>query len=353
MTVFSTHMLRRSTHRAIAMLLLGVIAIVLLDACRPRLPDGIIGERKMERVLYDYHMAQSIAENMPPDSGTTETYRYELIAAVFHKHGITEEEFEQSMTYYCSDLQRLNKIYKNLGRRYEREALAYGQTNVRDVYANLSADGDTANVWGGLPIMIVRSKVEENIQSFRQTCDSTWMEGDELLWRFIPESFAKRSYRNVTADLIVYFTNDSVRAAVRHASTGQQFELRVMNPDKWKPKAITGHLYLPIAQEGQEQTVIAATEIMLIRHHPEKKEEDKVKTDSLKTDTLAVDSLGIDSLQEQENERRLSPDERRRQQTVDQKIDIVKEKPYVQPRQRGKRRMQQPHIIQQRRSNRR
>ena len=328
--------------------------VLFFNACRPRLPEGVLGEGKLERVLYDYHMAQSISENTTPDSGDTETYRYELIQAVFRKHGITEEQFEQSMNYYCSDLQRLNKIYKSLERRYEREALAYGQTNVRDVYANLSADGDTANVWGGQSVIVVRTKAGENLQSWQQICDSTWLPGDQLLWRFIPVSFSPSSFRSITADLVVHYDNDSIRGTVRQGTTGQQFEIRVDNPESWTPTSIAGHVYIAVSRDGQEQAVVAATQVMLIRLHQER----KVKTNSLAVDSLTVDSINVDSIDEapQPNDdgRRRSPDEFRRQQTVDQKIDIVKEKPYEQPRQRGKRRMQQQqHIVPQRRRIRR
>lgn len=350
MIVAKLHPMRRATGILLSMLLC-MLAVLFLDACRPQLPDGVIGEGKMERILYDYHMAQGIAESTPPDSGNLETYRYELISAVFRKHGITEEQFEQSMTYYCSDLQRLHKIYKNLERRYEREANAFGQTTtVRDVYANLSADGDTANVWGGQPILVVRSTVQENLQTWQQTCDSTWLPGDQLIWRLMPVSFSSRNIRSITADLIVHYTNDSVRGGVRNGSTGSQMEVRIANPEGWTPASIVGHLYMPVGNDEQDMAVIAATQLMLIRLHVEQKIKPEIlKTDSTATDSLSTDSMDATSSRTHENDRRLSPDEFRRQQPVDQKLDIVKEKPYIQPRQQqNRRRLQQPHLVPQR-----
>ena len=343
MTDCNVHPLRRAMGFLLTSLLCS-FAILFLDACRPQLPDGVISEGKMERILYDFHMAQGIAESTPPDSGNTEVYRYELIQAVYRKHGITEEQFERSMNYYCSDLQRMHKIYKNLQRRYEREAMAYGQTNVRDVFANLAADGDTANVWGGSPVLIVRSKMEENIQSWHQTCDSTWLPGDELIWRLMPVTFSPRTSRSIVADLIVFYDNDSVRGTVHHGNTGQQLEIRVNNPEGWTPSAVAGHIYLPVSREGQDLSVIAARQVMLIRLHTRPKP--VVSTsDSLRVDSLAHDSLDVDTMRQADDGRRLSPDEFRRQQSVDQKNNIVKEKPYVQPQQRGRRRFQQQQHI--------
>ena len=65
----------------------GILLLLVLTACRPQLPKGVIGEGKMERILYDYHMMQGVAENTPADTGNMETYRYELMSAVFKKHG--------------------------------------------------------------------------------------------------------------------------------------------------------------------------------------------------------------------------------------------------------------------------
>lgn len=330
----------------------GILLLLVLTACRPQLPKGVIGEGKMERILYDYHMMQGVAENTPADTGNMETYRYELMSAVFKKHGVTEEEFEKSMTFYCSDLQRLHRIYRNLGRRFEREASAYGETQVRDVYANLSADGDTANVWGGRPVLVVRSNVEENIMTWKQTCDSTWLPGDQLIWRFKPVSFSPRSYRSITADIVVHFTNDSIRSAFRTGTPGSQLDIQIRNNEGWTPAAIIGHLYLPVSNDPQDLTVIAATQVMLIRMHVEQKVVEEVAApDSLASDSLAIDSVAK-NVTPSDNERRRSPDEFRRQQDVEQKIDIVKEKPYVQPRQQGRRRMQPPHLAPQRRNTR-
>lgn len=37
-------------------------------SCKPAPPDGVLGAGKMEDVLYDYHMAQAMAQQMPGDS---------------------------------------------------------------------------------------------------------------------------------------------------------------------------------------------------------------------------------------------------------------------------------------------
>jgi hypothetical protein len=128
-------------------------------------------------------------------------------------------------------------------------------------------------------------------------------------------------------------------------------EIRVANPEGWTPQTIIGHLYTSVGRDQQDMAVLAATNVMLIRLHMKQPE----KPEALPEDSLSVDSLATDSVEESSqpvDDRRLSPEEFRRQQPVDQKIDIVKEKPYVRPRQRGRRRIQQ-HLVPQRQNSRR
>ena len=48
----------------------------------------------LEEILYDYHLAQAMAENGARDS--MDFRRYSYVRAVFDKHGVTEAEFDTS-----------------------------------------------------------------------------------------------------------------------------------------------------------------------------------------------------------------------------------------------------------------
>ena len=52
---------------------------IFFSSCKPSIPGGVISESKMERVLYDYHVAQSIADNLPYEEGRSlDERRYEM-----------------------------------------------------------------------------------------------------------------------------------------------------------------------------------------------------------------------------------------------------------------------------------
>ena len=47
-------------------LLLAILA-VLVSSCRLKRPDDVLSPRKMEAVLYEYHMAQALVSDLPKD----------------------------------------------------------------------------------------------------------------------------------------------------------------------------------------------------------------------------------------------------------------------------------------------
>lgn len=76
-------------------------------SCKPGPPDGVLGAGKMEDVLYDYHMAQAMAQQMPGDSIAYYTRLYQ--EAVFMKYGITQSDFDKSMIWYERHADKLGK----------------------------------------------------------------------------------------------------------------------------------------------------------------------------------------------------------------------------------------------------
>ena len=60
--------------------------LVLLASCEVKRPKEVLDEARMEEVLYDYHIAKVMADEVPYD----EAYRRPLYRqGVFAKHGIT------------------------------------------------------------------------------------------------------------------------------------------------------------------------------------------------------------------------------------------------------------------------
>ncbi|MBR1755474.1 MAG: DUF4296 domain-containing protein [Bacteroidaceae bacterium] len=334
---------------------MGLLLLLLLFSCKPQLPEGVLSEGKMERVLYDYHIAQVIAESDAYSDQPLDVRRYELQQAVLRKHGITQAEFDSSMVFYCSDIPRLNAIYNRVAQRFEREAEALGAVlDAADLYARLTADGDTANVWVGRKVFAVRNRLGENLHAWRIACDSTWLEGDDLLWRFQTQTFSREGYyQSIYALLVITYTNDSVRARTVQLNDRASGELRIDNPEGWVPSTVAGQLFLPVEEDPQRSRLYIVNHPSLIRFHKSPEWRARLHaTDTLATDTLVADTLAADTLADRHSSRsdksdadapqhRRTPTEFREQQSVDKKIEIVKEKPYQIRRGKNTKRRQQ------------
>lgn len=303
----------------------------------------------MERVLYDYHVAQSMAENTSIEQGRSfEERRYEMEEAVFRKHHITRAEFDSSMVFYCSEVDRLSRIYNHVTARLERDAEALGAaTNEADLYAQYTTEGDTANVWTGRQVMAVHNHGGEHLLSWIIGCDSTWFAGDDILFRFTPQMFSRDLITSLYINLIITYTNDSVRAQTLQCSSRSNNELRINNSEGWVAKSVAGHFYMPIERNPQRSVTYIIMRPSLIRFHKSQEWRDKLLTvDSTAVDSTAVDGVAapqgrvIGALTDSSQHRR-SPMEFREQQDVEQKINVVKEKPFNPQRRRKKQQQQQ------------
>ena len=306
------------------------IAAMTMAACKPEIPSDVISERRMEQILHDYHLAQGMAENTPRAADeTVDMLLYDYQHAVFRKYGITEEQFKRSMAFYCSDMDRLVRIYKNVTQRLEREADAFGVQTAEmkhDIYADLTQEGDTANVWADRDIVTLKPKVLENFYVWRIEADSTWLAGDDLVWRFQMLQLSQSGITALEVDMVVVYDNDSVRSAITHITTNPLVELRIKTPDGWQPREITGHAFLNVEEtEGNYRLLILHHPILARMHKPESQRNPALKADSLANDTLTTDTIQADTI---DNDRRLSPSEFLQQQDIERTIDVVKEKPF-------------------------
>ena len=41
------------------------LLVLIVSACKVKRPDSVISESEMENLLYDYHIAKAMGENMP------------------------------------------------------------------------------------------------------------------------------------------------------------------------------------------------------------------------------------------------------------------------------------------------
>ena len=255
--------------------LVAVMALLFsVSSCKPSLPSGVLSKGKMTDILYDYHLALAMAHmDDNGDKGQSLAYR----EAVLRKHDVTSAEFDSSMVYYMRHTELLEDVYKDLADRYNNEITAMGgSAKEGGEFANLSATGDTANVWNLATSMVFMPVKPFNSTSFNIKVDSTFHKGDRLMLDFDAQFIYQDGMRNGVAMLAVQFGNDSIAQRTIMIQSTQHYSVELSDADSLGIKSVKGYFMLMNGDNGtgvSSQTTLKLMfleHIKLIRMHPQK-----------------------------------------------------------------------------------
>lgn len=335
--------------KEIRYILMFFVVVCTMMSCKPRRPSGVISDRKMQAILYDYHLAQAVAEQAGED---TQLQRYLLVQSVFKKHGVTEAQFDSSMIYYNTNPKLLLAIYSRLEQRYQAEAKALGLgLTETEIYASYSQYGDTANVWNGQSIMYVRNDGLENIRTLTMQCDTTFHAGDSFRLNFMT-NFLVSGRTLAYAFLTIHYGPHQTQTQYRYIGGNFETSIELKPEERYADVPPTSvsitFFHQPDAQAKPGYLVI--TRPSLLRMHDktrltkplrvETPEEIARRADSLRLDSLRLDSLRIQNERRDSASRnRMTPEEFRNSQPVERRINVVKERPLIrrpQPVQGGR-----------------
>ena len=281
--------------------LVAVMALLFcVSSCKPSLPSGVLSKGKMTDILYDYHLALAMAHmDDNGDKGQSLAYR----EAVLRKHDVTSAEFDSSMVYYMRHTELLEDVYKDLTDRYSNEITAMGgNVSSGGEFANLSATGDTANVWNLATSMVFMPVKPFNSTSFDIKVDSTFHKGDRLMLDFDAQFIYQDGMRNGVAMLAVQFGNDSIAQRTIMIQSTQHYSVELSDDDSLGIKSVKGYFMLMNDDNGtgvSSQTTLKLMfleHIKLIRMHPQKPvaapagSSPSVSSDSLRKDSASSSS---------------------------------------------------------------
>jgi len=220
------------------------LSLLLLLSCKPQVPGKYIGPDEFEDILYDFHLADAMAED--DDEGEVDQYGMALNRqAVLKKYGISQAEFDSSLVYYTRHADRLHKIYENLSKRLGDEALALG-ASANDIsrYGDLKSARDTSNLWRGVSSCVLMPDAPYNVMSFDIAADSTYHKGDRIIFSFNCDFIFRDGAKEAVALLAVEFKNDSIASNVVRMSSNSNYSVSVADNAAKGIKAIRGFLYL-------------------------------------------------------------------------------------------------------------
>ena len=254
---------------------------LILIGCKPSVPDGVLSPKEMEDVLYDYHLADAMAQDEDADQGYKERmYR----AGVLKKHDVTQAVFDSSMVYYLRHTEELQKIYERLSDRLNDEVVALGGSSKS--MGDFTMNGDTANIWNGARTMVLDPHEPFNLYNFEIPVDSSFHKGDRLMLNFESEFIYQDGMRDGVAVLAVKFGNDSIATQSIHMSSPINYRLTIADNDHYGIKEIKGFFILNRANDPSGQSLstlrlMILKNITFIRMREPKLDPEQMKQDSI------------------------------------------------------------------------
>lgn len=266
-------------HRIVFACLWSLLLAIGLASCKPSIPSKYLQPDEMEDVLYDYHLAQSMA-NQEGDAAVRQS-AYEK--AVLNKYGITQQQFDSSLQYYIRHTEQLKTIYEDISKRYETEARLQGASESDlNQFGTIKSKGDTTDIWRGNHTLLLSPYALVNQHSFAQKADSSFHKGDRFVFSYDAQYIAQESMRDAMAVLSVTFSNDSIATQTQHIYSDGRQTLTLENSDTLGIKAVKGYFLM---LRGQQPTttfkLLILKNITLVRMHVHKNSSDAQRSDSL------------------------------------------------------------------------
>jgi len=262
-----------------------VLALVLVTACKPSIPKGVIDPDDMEDFLYDYHLARAIAaQHQTNDSRDfNETMYYH---AVLKKHDITQAELDTSFIYYYGHVERFAKIYQNVTKRLNEDAMELG-ASVGELgdFMTTSLSGDTANIWNETTSLLLLPHPGYNRASFELKADSSFRKGDAFQYNMKANYLFKSGMKDALIYAAVRYTNDSVSVHQVHCTVSGVVTLRIPSNYKQAVKDIRTFIYLAPSREKGKNNMLFLEQIQLVRFHKQLEPDNEAEAAEEKPDS--------------------------------------------------------------------
>lgn len=253
-------MLRRITD----ILLLALLAVGV-SGCRLKRPDDVLSPKKMESILYDYHLAQSVSSELPRE----ERYKTDAyINWVYRKNNVTKGEFERSLKWYCRYPKEFAKIYKHISNRVENEykSVSKALSQIEKQSFDIES-GDSIDLWYLNRTALLNTSVLMDKLSFNVPRDTTFHNGDTVRWTMNSTFVSTDTLSPSKAYLyLAIYAPDSVWVADTVLTASGPVSLQLQIGDAGKMSSIRGFINYSDETDGREG-ILVLSDLSLMRFH--------------------------------------------------------------------------------------
>lgn len=156
------------------------VVLFMLSGCKLKRPDDVLSPKEMEKILYDYHLAQAI---MMEESQSEKYKRDYYLEWVYQKNGITKQEFDRSLVWYTRYPDEFAEIYEKLSERVSKDRNQAAMLLERIEKSSFSVEsGDSVDLWYLNNNAILANSVYLDKILFSIKADTTFYSGDTITW---------------------------------------------------------------------------------------------------------------------------------------------------------------------------
>lgn len=265
-----------------------ILTAIMVFSCKPSVPGEYIQPGDMESILYDYHIAMAMTESNSDGISSSDAVNqraYKL--AVLKKHGVTEEQFDNSLKYYMRHTEHLYDMYENLSERLEGESSAMGVGGDAGYKGILTANGDSADIWIGDRVVMLLADAPYNKKTFSFKADTTFHKGDRLMLSFNTRYIIQDGVRDAVAVMCVRFANDSIASQYQRLSSSKRQTISIMDYKRVGVKEVSGYMLFTRGLDRPSSTLklLSVTDIQLLKIHTKDNSETVGRNDPLGVQT--------------------------------------------------------------------
>lgn len=176
------------------------LAVACGMAACDKVPDDVLSERDMQRVLTDMILAEAMV-NADYNTFKSDTAKMALYESVFRKHEITRAMYDSSLVWYGKNLDIYMKVYDRVLADVNKRIDALG-----DVQADAApvSNSDSVNIWPRRAYLTFSPKAVFNGVTFDIKPDAAYSSGSVFvlgarLWGLNPRLAHKPEVR-ISAD---------------------------------------------------------------------------------------------------------------------------------------------------------
>lgn len=253
--------------------------MLVLVSCGEDKRSDVISPKKLESILYDYHLAQVMISDLP----SSERYQKELyFDYIYEKHGVTKEQIDSSLVYYARYPEDLSDIYTRLSSRIERNIQHIeNERRLAEVRAAHAVEGDSADLWYDTRLIQLYPSELTNRHSFTIPNDTNFKANDRLEWNgealFLHEEVDSLN-RYLQLAFTAEFANDSLLSVDTVLYSTGSFHLQIADTAGMKLNKLYGNVYYKNNDTVTSSVLLHQIELMRYRYIEP-------------TDTLAPDSI--------------------------------------------------------------